>query len=134
MGNFKSDDFIINLGEYANKYLSECLAHTKEVVSGSGKVIEVRDRHIPTIDYFLNIWIPLLNMETIARKTYYEWLKSDDELRSNTIKRINDDFKALATDIVANEGKGIFYAKNRLGMHDKQHIENKTVDKFDFDN
>jgi hypothetical protein len=134
MGNFKSDDFIINLGEYANKYLSECLAHTKEVVSGSGKVIEVRDRHIPTIDYFLNIWIPLLNMETIARKTYYEWLKSDDELKSNTIKRINDDFKALATDIVANEGKGIFYAKNRLGMHDKQHIENKTVDKFDFDN
>ena len=134
MANFKSDDFIINLGEYANKYLSECLAHTKEVVSGSGKVIEVRDRHIPTIDYFLNIWIPLLNMETIARKTYYEWLKSDDELKSNTIKRINDDFKALATDIVANEGKGIFYAKNRLGMHDKQHIENKIVDKFDFDN
>ena len=134
MANFKSDDFIINLGEYANKYLSEWLAHTKEVVSGSCKVIEVRDRHIPTIDYFLNIWIPLLNMETIARKTYYEWLKSDDELKSTTIKRINDDFKALATDIVANEGKGIFYAKNRLGMHDKQHIENKTVDKFDFDN
>lgn len=134
MANFKSDDFIINLGEYANKYLSECLAHTKEVVSGSGKVIEVRDRHIPTIDYFLNIWIPLLNMEKIGRTTYYEWLKSDDELKSNTIKRINDDFKALATDIVANEGKGIFYAKNRLGMHDKQHIENKTVDKFDFDN
>ena len=134
MANFKSDEFIIRLGEYATKYISECLANTKEVVSGSGKVIEVRDRHIPTIDYFLNIWIPLLNMETIARKTYYEWLKSDDELKSNTIKRINDDFKALATDIVANEGKGIFYAKNRLGMHDKQHIENKTVDKFDFDN
>jgi hypothetical protein len=134
MANFKSDDFIINLGEYANKYLSECLAHTKEVVSGSGKVIEVRDRHIPTIDYFLNIWIPLLNMETITRETYYKWLKSDNELKSDTIKRINDDFKALATDIVANEGKGIFYAKNRLGMHDKQHIENKTVDKFDFDN
>ena len=134
MANFKSDEFIINLGEYANKYLSECLAHTKEVVSGSGKVIEVRDRHIPTIDYFLNIWIPLLNMEKIGRTTYYEWLKSGDELKSNTIKRINDDFKALATDIVANEGKGIFNAKNRLGMHDKQHIENKTVDKFDFDN
>ena len=134
MANFKSDEFIIRLGEYATKYISECIAHTKEVVSGSGKVIEVRDRHIPTIDYFLNIWIPLLNMETIARKTYYEWLKSEDELRSNTIKRINDDFKALATDIVANEGKGIFYAKNRLGMHDKQHIETRTVEGFDFDN
>jgi hypothetical protein len=52
---------------------------------------------------------------------------------SDTIKSIDDDFKALAEDIVANEGKGIFYAKNRLGMHDKQHIEQKQVEKFDFD-
>lgn len=133
MGNFKSDDFIKSLPEWANDYLTECLSHTKEVVSGSGKVLEVRDRHIPTIDYFLNIWLPLLKMETISRKTYYEWIKSEDDVKRNTIKRINDDFKALATDIVANEGKGIFYAKNRLGMHDKQHIENKTVDKFEFD-
>ena len=28
-------------------------------------------------------------------------------------------FTALAIDIVANEGKGIFYAKNKLGMSDK---------------
>lgn len=132
--NQKSDDFIIRLGKLADLYLQECMAHTKEVVSGSGKVVEVMDRHIPTIDYFLNIWIPLLKMDTIARKTYYEWLKSEDELKSNTIKRINDNFKALAKDIVANEGKGIFYAKNALGMHDKQHIESKTVDKFEFDN
>lgn len=134
MANFKSDEFIIRLGEYATKYISECLAHTKEVVSGSGKVIEVRDRHIPTIDYFLNIWIPLLNMESISRETYYAWMKSDNELKSDTIKKIESTFKALATDIVANEGKGIFYAKNRLGMHDKQHIETRTVEGFDFDN
>ena len=31
------------------------------------------------------------------------------------------------------EEKGIFYAKNALNMHDKQHIENKQVEKFDFD-
>lgn len=130
----KSDEFISKLSEYADNYIEECLSHTKEVVSGSGKVINVQDRHIPTIDYFLNIWLPLLKLESIARKTYYEWLKSEDELKSNTIKRINDNFKALAKDIVANEGKGIFYAKNALGMHDKQHIENKTVDKFEFDN
>jgi hypothetical protein len=129
----KSISFIESLPEYAEQYLKECLSHQKEVVSGSGKVVKVTDRHIPTIDYFLNIWLPLLNLETIARKTYYEWLKSDDELKSNTIKGIDDKFKALATDIVANEGKGIFYAKNRLGMHDKQHIENKSVEKFDFD-
>lgn len=130
----KSDEFISKLSEYADNYIEECLSHTKEVVSGSGKVIRVQDRHIPTIDYFLNIWIPLLQLEKIGRTTYYEWLKGDDEIKANTIKRINDLFKALAKDIVANEGKGIFYAKNALGMHDKQHIENKTVDKFEFDN
>lgn len=129
----KSKEFIESLPEYAEKYLRECLSHTKEIVSSSGKIVEVMDRHIPTIDYFLNIWLPLLKLETIHRKTYYEWLKSDDEQKSNTIKKIDDAFKALATDIVANEGKGIFYAKNRLGMHDKQHIENKTVERFDFD-
>ncbi len=129
----KSDEFILSLEQNADRYVSECLANTKEVVSGSGKVIEVRDRHIPTIDYFLNIWLPLLKMETIHRDTYYEWMKSDNELKSDTIKKIDAKFKALAVDIVANEGKGIFYAKNRLGMHDKQHIENKNVEKFDFD-
>jgi hypothetical protein len=115
----KSAEFIESLPNYAEQYIRECLSHTKEVVSGSGKVIEVRDRHIPTIDYFLNIWLPLLKLETMARKTYYEWLKSEDEVKSNTIKRINDIFKSLAKDIVANEGKGIFYAKNALNMHDR---------------
>jgi len=131
--NAKSNDFIQSIEKHADVYISECLSNTKEVVSGSGKVIEVRDRHIPTIEYFLNIWLPLLKLDTMAKSTFYEWLKSEDETKSNTIKSINDKFKALATDIVANEGKGIFYAKNRLGMHDKQHIENKNVEKFDFD-
>lgn len=130
----KDEDFINKLPEYADLYLRECMSHTKEVVSGSGKVVEVMDRHIPTVEYFLNIWIPLLKLEGIHKATYYRWLNSDDEVKSDAIKRINDNFKALAKDIVANEGKGIFYAKNALGMHDKQHIESKTVDKFEFDN
>ena len=92
------------------------------------------DRHIPTIDFFLRIWIPKhKQMSFIARRTWYDWLDSEDEHKSRTIKRINALFKSLAEDIVGNEGKGIFYAKNRLGMHDKQHIEQKNVDKFDFD-
>ncbi len=126
MANNKSIEFITELPNYADKYISECLAHTKEVVSGSGKVIEVRDRHIPTIAYFLNIWLPLLKLESMNRKTYYEWLKSDDELKSNTIKKIDDLFNSLATDIVANEGKGIFYAKNKLGMSDRVETKNDT--------
>lgn len=129
----KSPEFIEALLEQAEKYISDCMSNTKTHVAGSGKEVEVLDRHIPTIKYFLHIWMPRNHGETINRKTYYEWLKLEDESKSNTIKKIDSQFKALAEDIVANEGKGIFYAKNRLGMHDKQHIESKTVDKFDFD-
>ena len=131
--NKKSDDFIKKLGELAIVYIDECLSNTKQHATGSGKVVEVRDRHIPTIDFFLNIWMPRNCSETISRETWYVWLKSEDNLKSDTIKAIKNEFNSLARDIVANEGKGIFYAKNALGMHDKQHIENKNVDKFDFD-
>lgn len=119
-GNHKSDDFIKSLPEYADRYIKECLSHTKEVATGSGKIVKIEDRHIPTIAYFLNIWLPLLNLDTIVRNTYYDWLKGDNQIKKDTIKRIDDLFQALATDIVANEGKGIFYAKNKLGMTDKQ--------------
>jgi hypothetical protein len=131
--NKKSDEFIISLGKKAVEYIDECLANTKTHVAGSGKEVQVRDRHIPTIEFFLHIWMPRNHGKSIVKSTYYEWLKSEDTLKSNTIKNINDQFKSLARDIVANEGKGIFYAKNALGMHDKQHIEQKNVDKFDFD-
>lgn len=118
--NKKPEDFINELPEWANKYIDICLNHTKEVATGSGKIVSVKERHIPTIAFFLNIWMPKNVGDTIARKTYYEWLNGNDELKSNTIKRIDDKFKALAADIVANEQKGIFYAKNKLGWTDKQ--------------
>jgi hypothetical protein len=34
-------------------------------------------------------------------------------------------FRALAADVVANEGKGIFYAKNLLGWTDRAKNEEK---------
>lgn len=116
----KSIEFIQELPNYANQYIKECLSHSKEVATGSGKIVKIEDRHIPTIAYFLNIWLPLLQLDTISRETYYTWLKGDDKAKSDTIKKIDDLFKALAADIVANEGKGIFYAKNKLGWSDKQ--------------
>lgn len=128
-----SQEVVDQLEDLAFKYVQECLNNTKPHVAGNGKVIEVPDRHIPTIDYFLRIWIPIqLGMELIKRRTWYDWLNTESA-KSRTIKNINDEFEALGKDIVANEGKGIFYAKNKFGMHDRQHIENKTVDKFDFD-
>lgn len=133
MADKKPQELIERLEELAYTYIEECYNNTRPHVAGSGKVVNVPDRLIPTIDYFLNIWIPKNEgMKVIARRTWYDWLQKDDA-RMHTIKKIDSIFKALATDIVANEGKGIFYAKNRLGMHDKQHIENKNVDKFDFD-
>jgi hypothetical protein len=129
----KSLEFVKRLEELAHEYVNECLNNTKPHVSGSGKVVDVPDRHIPTIDYFLRIWIPLVKKEeSISRDTWYRWLKEEAD-KSDTIQKIKELFNGLARDIVANEGKGIFYAKNALNMHDKQHIENKQVDKFDFD-
>jgi len=129
-----SDEFIKHLEELAYIYIEECLSNTKEMISNRGDIVHISDRHIPTIDYFLRIWIPLVRKEkSIVRDTYYRWLNSDDELKSDTIKKIDNVFKCLAKDIVANEGKGIFYAKNALGMHDKQHLEQKNVERFDFE-
>lgn len=121
--NAKSKEFIELLPEYATMYIDICIGHTKEVVSGSGKVVKVEDRHIPTIAYFLNIWLPRNLGESISRTTYYEWLNSEDDVKSNTIKKVDEEFKSLAGDIVANEGKGIFYAKNKLGWSDRQVTE-----------
>jgi hypothetical protein len=129
-----SDEFIKHLEELAYIYIEECLSNTKEMISNKGDIVHISDRHIPTIDYFVRIWIPLVRKEkSIHRDTYYAWLNSDDKLKSDTIKKIDNVFKCLAKDIVANEGKGIFYAKNALGMHDKQHLEQKNVDRFDFE-
>ena len=115
----KSIEFITELPNYANQYIDVCLNHTKEVATGSGKIVEQKERHIPTIAFFLNIWMPRNVGDTISRDTYYEWLKSENKTKSDTIKKIDDLFQSLAADIVANEGKGIFYAKNKLVWTDK---------------
>jgi hypothetical protein len=128
-----TEDIPDRLEDLAWQYVQECLSHCKEVVTNKGEIVYVQDRMIPTIDYFLHIWIPLkLDLKLIARRTWYDWLRSNRPV-SLTIKNIDDEFISLGKDVVANEGKGIFYAKNKFGMHDKQHIENKNVEKFDFD-
>ncbi len=132
-GNHKSIEFINELPNYADEYIEMCISNKKEVATGSGKIVKIEDRHIPTIAYFLNIWLPLKKLDTINRKTYYEWRKGEDELKSNTIKKIDELFQSLAADIVANEGKGIFYAKNKLGWTDKQQIETTNIQVLNID-
>lgn len=121
------------LMQQAVDYCNDCINSTKTHVAGSGKVVKVEDRKIPTIGYFLYHWLRMNQYEFYKRTNWYTAKNDESHPLSDTIKEIDSLFKELAVDIVANEGKGIFYAKNRLGMHDKQHIENKNVDKFDFD-
>jgi hypothetical protein len=116
----------------AYSYCDYCINSTKEIATNSG-VKEVRERHIPTVAYFLNHYLRREDFDFYKRANWYAAMKDEKHPLSDTIKKIDGMFKDLARDIVANEGKGIFYAKNALGMHDRQHIENKTVDKFDFD-
>jgi hypothetical protein len=117
------------LEQLAYNYIDDCMNFKKEHPTASGRLVQINDRQIPTIDYFLRIWIPMKGQPTINRSTYYRWLNDiDNEDKCNTIKSIEGIFKALATDIVANEGKGIFYAKNRLGMTDKALNELKLND------
>lgn len=118
----------------AEEYATERIEHTKTLISNSGKTIEIEDRMLPTVKYWLMHWMKNKGYDFYTRQYFYEAISNEAHPLSDTLKSIRFYFDAISEDIVANEGKGIFYAKNRLGMHDKQHIENKTVDKFDFDN
>lgn len=120
------------LMQKAYEYCDYCIASTKEIATNSG-VKEVRERHIPTTAYFLLHYLRREEFDFYKRTNWYDAQRNENHPLSNTIKSIDELFKTLARDIVANEGKGIFYAKNALGMHDKQHIENKQVERFDFD-
>lgn len=127
----KPEEFVDSLKEHAYEYVKECLENKKEAVSGSGKVVKVKDRHIPTVQYFLMVWCPMNKGQKMNRTTWYKWLKMEESeqftdqrnalirKKNNTIKEIDELFNSVASDIVANEGKGIFYAKNKLGMSDK---------------
>jgi hypothetical protein len=126
-------EVIDQLEDLGFEYVQECLNHKKETLSNKGEIVMVLDRQIPTIDYFLMIWIPMkLGMKLIKRRTWYDWLR-ENSAKSHTIKNIDAEFIALGKNIVANEGKGIFYAKNKFGMHDRQQLETKNVEKFDFE-
>lgn len=126
------------LEQLAYIYIDECFNNKKEQLSNKGDIVKVKDRHIPTIGYFLRFWIPKYGKPSISRTTYYNWLnieidKEDESekakehrLKLYTIKNIDTLFKEFAVDIVANEGKGIFYAKNRLGMTDRQEVKQET--------
>ena len=110
--------------EWANKYIDYCLESTKEVATGAGVRI-IKERHLPTISYFLLIWLPRQGAEFYKRSHWYNIMKNSDHPLHKEVNQIDEMFRALAADIVANEGKGIFYAKNLLGWTDRAKNEEK---------
>ena len=110
--------------EWAEKYIDHCLNSTKEIATSSG-VKTIRERHLPTISFFLLIWLPRQKFEFYNRSSYYDVLSNDKHPCHKITKHIDEIFRSLAADVVANEGKGIFYAKNLLGWSDKAKNEEK---------
>ena len=110
--------------EYADRYIDFCLESKKEVATNAG-IWQVKDRHLPTISYFLLIWLPRQKFEFYERTNYYNVLNNKDHPLHEAVSQIDEMFRALAADVVANEGKGIFYAKNLLGWTDRAKNEEK---------
>lgn len=110
--------------EWANKYIDFCLESTKEIATASG-VKRIKERHLPTISYFLLIWLPRQGQTLYKRTAWYNAINDSSHPNHSLIKEIDEMFRALAADVVANEGKGIFYAKNLLGWTDKLREDSK---------
>ena len=117
----------------AQEYIDFCLESTKEVPT-SGGVRTIRERHIPTIMYFLLVWMPRQEVKFYKRRNYYKVLNDQAHPAHETVKEIDEIFRALAADIVANEGKGIFYAKNLLGWTDRAKTEEKQEISITYEN
>lgn len=118
----------------AYAYCDDCIDAKQEQATGSGKIVSVKSRHIPTIDYFIRHWLRRNHFDFYTRQHFYKVYNDGEHPLSDTIKSIDHDFKALATDIVATEGKGIFYAKNKLGMTDRQQIDaNQNISVINID-
>jgi len=109
--------------ELAVEYLDNCEKHTIQQATAKGDIVEIKSRKIPTFKYFISFWLRHKDFNFYTRQHFHEVLKLDAHPLSDTLKKIEDAFKNYATDVVANEGKGIFYAKNFLGMTDRQQID-----------
>ncbi len=98
----------------------------------------------PAVSYN-DSWVPVENGSYVMTvdvcfsysQQAFGQLKEADPVKHGVIKGIRDAFNKYASNRMAdlktavrkveNEGKGIFYAKNRLGMSDKQENQNNNT-------
>ena len=126
--NYRNID-IDKLIELSESYVEECLSNQKEAPTAKGAV-SFKERNIPTIKFFVMQYLKKHGFDFYSRQHVYDAIKNEEHPLSDTLKKIREYFDSLAEDIVANEGKGIFYAKNRLGMSDKVDSRNDTTNKI----
>ena len=117
--------------DLAYAYCDDCIDNLKKVTA-SYKIVSIPERMIPTIGYFTNHWMRRKKFDFYSRGYFYEVMKKEDHPLNDTIKEIQVMFNDLGENIVANEGKGIFWAKNKLmmgneGMRDGSEGDNKIV-------
>ena len=115
--------------ELAQKYIDECEAASKEVATGKGVQL-IKERKLPTIKYWVIQWLKKEGFDFYTREHVYAAIADESHPLSYTLKKIRDAFDGIAEDVVANEGKGIFYAKNRLGMSDKVDTKQDGIQKI----
>ena len=72
----------------AQAYCNDCMDATQEQATGSGKIVAVRSRHIPTIDYFIRHWLRRHHFDFYTRQHFHKVLKDGEHPLSDTIKRI----------------------------------------------
>lgn len=115
------------LNELAWEYITECLDASIEVPTTKG-ACKIKQRRIPTTRYFLYIWLRQKDFEFFGKSNWYIVLGDPEHPLHLHVKMINETFNAVVEDELANTGRAVFYAKNRLGMADKsEHREEKTI-------
>jgi hypothetical protein len=112
------------------EYINFCEEHKLEVPTPKGTICKVTRRKTPTISYFLLIWMRRHYPRFYSRAAWYKILNDPDHENHILIKAAEEAFKALAVDVVANEGTGIFYAKNKLGMSEKSERTDTHITKL----
>ena len=114
------------LDRLAWEYIQFCLDATIEVPTAKG-ACKIKQRHLPTISFFLLVWCRDKAFEFYGRANWYIVLRDEEHPYHIHVNAVNELFNALAVDIVANEGKGIFFAKNKLGMSDRIDQRNENT-------
>jgi hypothetical protein len=114
------------LQDLAAQYIIDCENNRKEQATAKGDIVAIAERKIADWQYFISHWIVKKGFDFYTREYSYAIEKDDTHPLSYTIKKIKARMDGYSGDVVANEGKGIFWAKNRLGMTDRTEQTHKT--------